>query len=87
MHPDDRIEIFVTAVIVAAFGISFSGLPERLMDIIVGLGPSFVISGIFWVILKDIGLGFLEDIKIAGGFVSLMTLLVFLLKEIMLPGL
>ena len=87
MNPDDRMEIFISAVIAAAFGISFLDLPKWIMDIIVGLGPSFVISGIFWVMLKDIGLEFLEDIKVAGGFVSLMTILVFLLKEIILPSL
>lgn len=53
------------------------------MDIVIELGTSFVISGFFYIMLVELGLDFLEDIEVIG-FVSVMTVAVFLAKNIMI---
>ena len=83
MHPEDRLELFVAAAFGVAILVAVFNLPAILMDIVIELGTSFVISGILYLMLVELGLDFLEDIEVIG-FVSVMTIAVFLTKNIML---
>jgi hypothetical protein len=81
MHAEDRFGIFVIAVIAVAFGIYY-GLPEWSMDIVVDLGISFVISGIFYSMFMNMGLEFLKDIQFK--FISAMSIVVFITKSMLI---
>lgn len=85
MHPEDRLEIFIAAAFGVAALIAVFNLPAFLMDIVIELGTSFVISGFFYAMLAGVGLDFLEDIELIG-FISLMTIAVFLTKNIIMPS-
>lgn len=45
-------------------------------------GVNFIISGVIYVLLREIGFNFLEDIQL--GFISAMTIIVFLLKTLLI---
>lgn len=81
MEPDDRLELLVLFVVVAALGIHFFNLPRLILEFGLDIGISFVISGVFYALLMAAGLGQLEDIQIAG-FISGMTVAVFVVKHL-----
>lgn len=83
MHPEKRLDLFLSAAFIVAVLIALFNLPTTLLDIVIELGTSFVISGFFYAILVELGLDFLEDIEVIG-FISLMTVAVFLTKNIMI---
>lgn len=82
MEPDKRFNIFVAAVILVAFAIELFNLPDFFMNIVVDVGISFVVSGVFYIFLVGMGLDFLEDINIS--FISLMTVAVFISKNLLI---
>lgn len=82
MEPDKRLEVFVAAVVATALIIHFLNLSHWPLILVREFGVSFVLSGIFYVLLRSIGLDFLEEIQI--GFVSAMTIIIFALKLLLL---
>lgn len=82
MEPDKRFEIFVAAVVATALIIHFLNLSLWPLILVREFGVSFVLSGIFYVLLRSIGLDFLEEIQI--GFVSAMTVIIFALKLLLM---
>lgn len=83
MHPEKRLDLFLSAALIVAVLIALFNLPTTLLDVVIGLGTSFVISGFFYAMLVELGLDFLEDIEVIG-FISLMTVAVFLTKNILI---
>lgn len=81
MELNKRLDIFIAALIGVAFLIQFLRLPNWLMTFVADIGISFVLSGIVYMLLSAAGVEFLEEIQI--GFVSAMTVAVFVIKQIL----
>jgi hypothetical protein len=82
MDPGKRVQILVIVVVVTAFVIHFLNLSPRPMSFVADMGVSFVLSGVFYGLLRSAGLGFLEEIQVK--FVSLMTVAIFVLKHLLI---
>lgn len=80
MDVETRKDLVVAAIILSVLGVAFLGLPQGIVTLVTELGISFIISGVFYGILVGLGLDFLEDIEVVG-FVSAMTVAVFLFKN------
>lgn len=83
-HFGTRLSLFLGLLIPTVIIIEYYSIPIFLLKIYMAAGISFVISGLFYDLLKDLGLEFLDGITIIGfGGISALNLLVLILKAIL----
>lgn len=82
MELHKRVDIVIAAVFITAVILQYLEGPSWPLDLIMDIGVSFILSGVFYMLLRSAGLDFLEDIQF--GFLSAMTLTIFVLKHLLI---
>jgi hypothetical protein len=77
-----RVSVGLSAIVIVAVSIELLDLPVLPLQIVLDGFLSFLISGIFYMMLSAGGLGFLEEIEFE--HISAMAVVVFILKQLLL---